>query len=44
MTAFYGHLRAGSSKRQALQQAMLELRARNPHPFYWAPFTLIGDA
>ena len=44
MTAFYGHLQAGVSKGRALQLAMVELRARYPHPFYWAPFTLIGDA
>lgn len=44
MTAFYGHLKAGSSKGRSLQQAMHELKARYPHPYYWAPFTLIGDA
>lgn len=44
MKAFYGHLQRGSSKGRAAQQAMQELRTRYPHPFYWAPFTLIGDA
>ena len=44
MRTFYGHLQRGSSKGTALQHAMQELRNRYPHPFYWAPFTLIGDA
>jgi CHAT domain-containing protein len=44
MTTFYGHLKAGVSKGRALQLGMVELRKRYPHPFYWAPFTLIGDA
>lgn len=43
MTAFYGHLQSGHSKGVAAQQAMRELRRAYPHPFYWAPFTLIGD-
>jgi CHAT domain-containing protein len=43
MTAFYGHLRNGHSKAQAAQQAMCEIKERYPHPFFWAPYTLIGD-
>jgi CHAT domain-containing protein/Tfp pilus assembly protein PilF len=43
MTAFYTHLRSGWSKERAAQQAMLKLRDSYPHPFFWAPFTLIGD-
>jgi tetratricopeptide (TPR) repeat protein len=42
MRAFYGHLRSGKNKAQALQLAMQEIRAQYPHPFYWAPFVLIG--
>ena len=42
MVKFYGHLQRGATKAVALQQAMLELRDRYPHPYYWAPFSLIG--
>jgi CHAT domain-containing protein len=43
MQAFYGHRRAGLDKARAAQKAMQETRERYRHPFYWAPFTLIGD-
>ena len=42
MTAFYQRLQTNVSKPSALQGAMLELRERYPHPYYWAPFTLTG--
>jgi CHAT domain-containing protein len=44
MGSFYRHLRTSSHKGRALQLAMRELRERYPHPFYWAPFVLIGQA
>jgi CHAT domain-containing protein len=43
MNTFYGRLASGGSKAQAAQEGMQELRGRYPHPFYWAPFSLIGD-
>jgi len=43
MKAFYGRLRPASNKARAARDAMLELRDRYPHPFYWAPFTLVGN-
>lgn len=43
MKAFYRRLGNGSSKARAAQRAMWEVRERYPHPFYWAPYTLIGD-
>ena len=43
MAAFYRHLAAGVSKVCALQQSAQELRRRYPHPFYWAPFSLVGN-
>jgi len=43
MKSFYGYLQAGASKARATQQAMREVREHHPHPFYWAPFTLVGD-
>jgi CHAT domain-containing protein len=42
MTSFYRRLEQGSGKASALQGAMQELRGRHPHPYHWAPFTLIG--
>ncbi len=42
MVAFYTRLQQGLSKALALQGAALELRERYPHPYYWAPFLLIG--
>ena len=43
MKAFYGRLQEGWSKARAAQEGMRELRERYPHPFYWAPFALIGN-
>jgi CHAT domain-containing protein len=42
MKSFYAHFRAGNNKVQALHAAMRELREAYPHPYYWAPFRLIG--
>ena len=42
MLAFYRHFQQCNSKAGALQAAMLEIRERYPHPYHWAPFTLIG--
>jgi CHAT domain-containing protein len=42
MTEFYQHLEKNSDKAQALRQAMLTLKNRNP--IDWAAFTLIGEA
>ena len=44
MVAFYKHMNQGEEKPRALQQAMFETRARCPHPYYWAPFFLVGKA
>ena len=47
MELFYGHLRSGASKKQALRQAKLDYlsdaRGNKKDPFYWAPFILSGD-
>jgi CHAT domain-containing protein len=42
MASFYAGLNAGLSKAVALQQAMALLRSAHPHPYFWAPFVLIG--
>jgi CHAT domain-containing protein len=42
---FYGYLKEGRSKDEALRAAQTDLiRSRNfSHPFYWAAFQLTGD-
>ena len=42
MIAFYSRLAQGWTKPLALQAAMAEIRKSYPHPYYWAPFALIG--
>ncbi len=42
MLSFYEALQKGESKTSALQSATSRLRERYPHPYYWAPFLLIG--
>jgi CHAT domain-containing protein len=44
MTRFYHRLAGGETKAGALRGAMQDLRAEHPHPYYWAPFLLIGKA
>jgi hypothetical protein len=43
MERFYTHLREGSGKAQALQQAQSDVRTQYPHPYYWSAFVLTGD-
>jgi CHAT domain-containing protein len=44
MTLFYQALQqSGADKGSAIQQAQLELMQAYPHPYYWAPFQLLGD-
>ena len=42
MKMFYGRFQEHSDKRIALQASMQELRERYSHPYYWAPFILVG--
>jgi CHAT domain-containing protein len=42
MVAFYRRLVQGRAKPEALREAMAEVRQAHPHPYYWAPFSLIG--
>ena len=42
MIGFYTRLQAGLTKPKAMQATMQELRRSYPHPYYWAPFSLIG--
>jgi CHAT domain-containing protein len=42
MSHFYRHYIQSGDMPGALQNAMRQLRAKQPHPFYWAPFVLVG--
>jgi CHAT domain-containing protein len=42
MIGFYTRLQQGLSKAKAMQATMLALREGYPHPYQWAPFSLIG--
>lgn len=44
MAEFYGELALQRRKADALRTATLRLRERFSHPYYWAPFKLIGKA
>jgi tetratricopeptide (TPR) repeat protein len=42
MKLFYERLRNSTNKAEALQYATAEIRRAYEHPFYWAPFVLVG--
>jgi tetratricopeptide (TPR) repeat protein len=42
MKTFYSQLAAGESRWSSLRYAVLALKERQPHPYYWAPFIGIG--
>jgi CHAT domain-containing protein len=42
MASFYQQLAGGASHAEALRRAQQDLRSSHPHPYYWAPFVLIG--
>jgi CHAT domain-containing protein len=46
MQHFYAHWRGGTAATAvaALNAAKREFRAKYPHPFFWAPFQLVGSA
>ena len=43
MSSFYREVGSGASLGSAVQGAMREIRERYPHPYFWAPFLLIGE-
>ena len=45
MTVFYRELAAGTPKAEALRRAQISVMhdPRYAHPFYWAPFVMLGD-
>jgi CHAT domain-containing protein/tetratricopeptide (TPR) repeat protein len=44
MTSFYSALQKGPSKAHAFRCATNETRRLFPHPYFWAPFILVGAA
>jgi CHAT domain-containing protein len=42
METYYRHLLMGQGRTTALRQAMLALRQKRPHPYFWAPFIALG--
>jgi len=42
METLYAGLRAGKSRAASLRDAALKTRRREPHPYFWAPFILVG--
>lgn len=43
MAGWYQKLQAGQARVQALRDMQRATRERMPHPYYWAPFALIGQ-
>ncbi|MFN8637817.1 MAG: CHAT domain-containing tetratricopeptide repeat protein [Chloroflexota bacterium] len=43
MERFYTCLRSGHAPAEALRAAMREIREQYDHPYFWAPFVVIGD-
>jgi len=42
MRDFYGAYRESANKAQALRTAVINLRKKRPHPYFWAAFCLVG--
>jgi CHAT domain-containing protein len=42
MTAFYRRFQTGENKATAAAEAAKEIREEHPHPYCWAPFTIVG--
>ncbi|BBD67883.1 hypothetical protein NIES4072_48150 [Nostoc commune NIES-4072] len=43
MSEFYGKLKAGTNKAEALQSAQLAVFAKEKAPYFWAPYVLVGN-
>jgi CHAT domain-containing protein len=42
MQEFYKNYIQTEDMARSLQVAMRDLRSENPHPYFWAPFVLVG--
>ncbi len=43
MSVLYANIREGGAKRAALRAAQLAIKDEYGHPYYWAPFVLMGN-
>ncbi len=43
MQQMYGQISRGATKRAAIRAAQLAIKERYGHPYYWAPFVLMGN-
>jgi CHAT domain-containing protein len=43
MAEMYRQIRAGATKRVALREAQMAIKDAYGHPYYWAPFILMGS-
>jgi CHAT domain-containing protein len=43
MEEYYERLRAGTGPAEALRGAQLAIKDEYPHPYYWAPFVVVGQ-
>jgi hypothetical protein len=43
MERYYERLRDGARPVEALRAAQLAIKEEHPHPYYWAPFVLVGQ-
>jgi CHAT domain-containing protein/tetratricopeptide (TPR) repeat protein len=43
MGEMYRNIKAGATKSEALRKAQLAIKEAYGHPYYWAPFILMGD-
>ena len=43
MEHFYARLKTGEGPAEAMQTAMLDIREQYDHPYFWAPFVVVGD-
>jgi CHAT domain-containing protein len=44
MTSFYRRLQDSPHKAAAFAVATKAVREEHPHPYFWAPFVLVGKA
>ena len=42
MERFYTHLASGLGPAAAMRRAQIQQRHEYPHPYHWAPFTVVG--
>jgi CHAT domain-containing protein len=43
MREMYSQIKGGAAKRKALRLAQLAVKEEYGHPYYWAPFVLMGN-